>query len=169
MKIVLGSTSQSKVEILKNVLKNDQIDAEIIPIEVDSGIADQPLDEKTTIQGAVNRATNAISNFNEELDLSIGLEGGLVFINDIYYLVCAASIIDKDGNKYIGISKKIPLPKIVSGKVKEGEQFGIVIREFEATLEESESQELKDLVKELISREQSFTEAIKIALAKKSF
>jgi len=84
MKIILGSTSEQKIKIIKDLIS----DAEIVPVSVESGITDQPLDEETTIRGSINRAQNAIIAHNDVFDFSIGLEGGLSFINGIYNLVC---------------------------------------------------------------------------------
>ena len=88
MKILIGTTSEQKIEIVKNVLKSKNINAEIIPVEVDSDIVDQPLDEETTIQGSINRALNAIKeNKNTNYDFSFGLEGGLVLINNNFNFI----------------------------------------------------------------------------------
>lgn len=166
MKILVGTTSEQKIEIVKNILKSKNIDAEIIPVEVNSDIVEQPLDEETTIQGSINRALNAIEQNKEaNYDFSIGLEGGLVSINDNFNLVCAVSIINKNRNIFTGISRKIPLPQKVSERVQNGEQFGIVIREFEREVS-GQDNATQDLVKELINRTKSFSEASEKALMK---
>ncbi len=155
MKILIGTTSEQKIGIVKNVLKSKNINAEIIPVEVNSDIVDQPLDEETTMQGSINRALNATKqNKDTDYDFSIGLEGGLVLINDNFNLVCAVSIVDKNQNIFTGISQKTPLPQKVSERVKNGEQFGIVIRELEKE------------TSELINRTKSFSEALENALIK---
>ena len=48
------------------------VDAELVGIEVDSGVGEQPMDLAATIQGAINRAKASFQN----CDLSIGIEGG---------------------------------------------------------------------------------------------
>lgn len=88
-----------------------------------------------------------------------------MFFNDIYHLVCAASIIDKNGRVFTGISKKLPLPREVSEQVRKGFQFGIVIREFEKKMDKT-NEGLKNLIAELINRTDSFSEAIEIAIFK---
>lgn len=75
MKVVLGSTSDSKIQILKDTLQPmSRQNLEISGVEVASGVADQPLDETTTIQGAINRAKNALSK-TQGYDFAVGLEG----------------------------------------------------------------------------------------------
>lgn len=164
MNILIGTTSEQKINIVKDVLSTKQIEGELIPTEVESNIIGQPLDEATTIQGSINRALNAIQkNVGMTYDFSLGLEGGLVLINDNFNLVCAVSIIDKTGNVYTGVSKKTPLPKEVSGGIKNGGEFGTLIREFEKNMT-GENDDMKNLVAELINRTRSFSEALESAL-----
>jgi len=157
MKIILGSTSEQKIKIIKDLIS----DAEIVPVSVESGITDQPLDEETTIRGSINRAQNAIIAHNDAFDFSIGLEGGLSFINGLYNLVCVVSIVDDKGRVHVGVSKKLPLPRSVSLEIENGKQFGEVIRGYEKEIKEITK--LKSLVEELISRQGSFKEAISSA------
>ena len=162
-KIYLGTQSEQKLQIVKSYFTN--IIREEISIktkDVKSEIMDQPLTEEITIDGAKNRSRNAIKD-EKNYDFSIGLEGGLSLINSIYYLVCVVSIFEN--NKfYVGVSKKIPLPILVSNKIKNGKEFGIVIREYKNNLENTlENKKLIELTDELISREKSFTEALDMA------
>ncbi len=162
-KILLGTTSQPKLDIVKSVLRSDY---EIVPVDVESGVADQPLDEGTTIEGAVNRAKNAASS-SQEYEFSIGLEGGLEKINSLYYLVCVVALVDRRGNVYIGISNKLPLPKEVSECIAEGEQFGEAIREFMKDIQNNSlnnSTQLIEHIQELIDRKKSFSIALNTAL-----
>ncbi len=50
------------------------VDAEIVGIEVDSGVGEQPMNLNATIDGAINRAKVAF----QDCDYSIGIEGGLL-------------------------------------------------------------------------------------------
>ena len=156
MKIILGSTTEKKIKIIKDCIA----DAEIIPVRVESGITDQPLDEETTIRGAINRAQNAIIAHHDVFDVSVGLEGGLSFINGLYNLVCVVSVVDNKGRIYVGVSKKLPLPRFVSVEIENGKQFGDVIREYESSISDKQLAKITKLVQELISRQESFTEAV---------
>lgn len=167
MKVLIGTTNNDKIEILKAALA-DFGQVNIVSVKISSEIDDQPLDEEIIIKGSINRARNVmkIKNNGEDFDFAVGLEGGLVEINRLYHLVCAASFIDRNGDIYTGISKKLPLPKEVSERVKNSEQLAFAIREFYKNFKKSEPVEIKNLVKELIERKESFSEAIKIALIK---
>lgn len=159
MKILVGTTNQDKINIVRDFFKNKGCRYEVVPVEVESAIDEQPLDQETTINGSINRAMNAVKS-DLQHDLSLGLEGGLVLINGLYHLVCVVSVIDKEGNIYTGISKKLPLPKGVSERIKNGGHFHVAIREFKTTPNN------KKLVQELINREQSFKQALDSALMK---
>ncbi len=164
MKILLGTTSDSKINIVKTFFQ-DKGRVEIISYDVSSGITDQPLDLETTIRGATNRAKNALSlnNNNDDIGLiALGLEGGLVLEKDrVYALVCVAVLLKSSGETYIGTSIPISLPEEVSNRIARGEQFGEAIREFESNLANDTDQYFRDKIKELIGRKDSFLEAIK--------
>ena len=94
----------------------------------------------------------------------MGLEAGLVLLNDLFHLVCVAALTDKYGNVYVGVSKKLPLPKKVSESIKKNDQFGLVIREYKQSLGASCDRNIFELIEELICRRNSFIEAIESVL-----
>lgn len=158
MKIALGSTSEDKKKILADTLFEFDVCPDIVGVEIDPMITAQPLDERTTIKGASNRAKGALSKI-QDCDFSIGLEGGLSLVENNYFLVCAAVIIDKDGGKYVGVSSKLSLPKKVSEEIKQGEQFGQIIRDFEK--DNKNDSDILPVISNLIKRDVAFKEAIR--------
>ncbi len=159
MNIYLGTTSEDKANILVEALKQIGIsDFNINGCKVESGIVDQPLDEETTLHGARNRSRSALLGNKDGIGL--GLEGGLTMVpgDDRYYLICFASICDIKGNEYFGGSSKLVLPKEVSDNIKNGYEFGIVIREYMKSLNEEDPS--FNYVNELITRKRLFIEAI---------
>lgn len=129
MKAILGSINPDKIKIVKNALGELHLDLEVEGVKADSEIADQPLDKETTKQGAVNRARNA-KEINPNANFWIGLEGGLQDFGDGFRLVAYACLIDNDGNEFVDEGEEIHLPEEVSKRVKNGEWFGNVIREY---------------------------------------
>ncbi|MDR3582176.1 MAG: DUF84 family protein [Candidatus Pacebacteria bacterium] len=156
MKIILGSTSSSKEKIVQSFFSKEE-NLTIQLYNASSGIPEQPLDEATTIRGSINRATDAATRNANEFDFAIGMEGGLVKVGNLYYLVCVASIFTPDKRLFTGVSKKVSLPRAVSEGVDRGEEFGVAIREFEKN---DSVEDVKELVQELISREKGFIEAL---------
>ncbi|OGY12215.1 MAG: hypothetical protein A3A58_00580 [Candidatus Blackburnbacteria bacterium RIFCSPLOWO2_01_FULL_41_27] len=162
MKIALGSTSIDKANILKEILGEFFKDLEFQTYDVSSGITDQPLDEETTITGAINRA-QTIRERNIKSDLFVGLEGGLSLIHNNYFLVCVVALINKKGDLFLGISSKLRLPKEVSEKIKKGERFGNVVREYQH--KNKNDSVLYKFTECLINRKKLFSEAISNACA----
>jgi len=159
MKIVLGSTSKAKKEILDKALRNSiKGKYEIVGINADSEISDQPLSEDETVKGAVNRARNAFKQV-PDADFAVGLEGGLNKVDGAnYFLVCGTAIVDNTQKAYIGVGGQLELPKEVSDRISNNEQFGEAIREYEA--KNKTDQNVAPLVESIISREASFIQAI---------
>lgn len=127
MKIVLGSSNQDKVEILKKALEQLHLDIEVEGVKVDSEITRQPLDKETALQGSQNRARNA-RKIKPDADLYFGLQGWLHNYGEGYHLVTYATLIDKSGNEHVGEGKEIHLPEKVSEEVKSGGWFGDAIQ-----------------------------------------
>jgi len=159
-KIALGTTSQNKQRILAECLKTmGHNEYAITPCDVSSGIVEQPLDEETTITGAINRAHNALE-VEPDSEFGIGLEAGLIEIGDLgYFLVCVCALLKKDGTIHVGISGKTPLPTEVSKAVKTGGLFGKLIREYRENCNDNDDIKKKWAYR-LISREQEFSDAI---------
>lgn len=126
MKVAVGSKNPVKVKATENVLKRIYKDLEVISIDVDSQVPDQPFGIDQTIHGAVNRAKNAYSSgFN----LSVGVESGLMETPhsltgymDLQW--CAVF----DGNRTtLGVSSGFEYPPCVIEKVLEGFEVGDVM------------------------------------------
>lgn len=164
MKINLGTMSESKFQILKKALVDTNLDGtEILRVDVNSEIDDQPLNLEVTILGAKNRARNAFHQNPEDGAVGLGLEAGLVKFEKeaLYNLVCVCAIYT-EGKSFLGVTGFIPLPKDTSIKVDNKEEFGVAIREYE--LKEQLDAKMKKLVTRLISRETDFISAIALAL-----
>ena len=75
LKIAAGTTSETKLSCLKEVLAAIGVKAEIISMEVKSGVADQPISEAETQAGSANRAKAALKA-NPAADFGLGIEVG---------------------------------------------------------------------------------------------
>lgn len=132
MKIILGSKNKSKkeaVEVALNLLNIS--DYEIEPIEVPSHVSSKPINGETLL-GAHNRnqevAQYCIQN-NIVYDLLISIEGGYEQIEDYYFIVTYASIIDKEGNEFFGKSQGLQITKNMFEWVENGKSLNKVIEE----------------------------------------
>ena len=126
MEIYVGSLNPVKIAAVKEVVKEYHLlfnNATVRGIKVDSEVRNQPMTQGDTIQGAINRARNAMRQAkDEEIDCeySLGLESGLSHISGIYgppkFLEFTACAISYDKAKIaLGTSPAFELP---SGVVK---------------------------------------------------
>ncbi len=111
LKIAVGTTSEPKLKYLKEVLKEFEIRARLSPIEVGSGVSEQPKTTKETERGSINRAARAIEKV-EGVNFSMGIEIGYhKNRNAKYEMFCWVTIIDKGGYQISSQSHKFLLPK----------------------------------------------------------
>lgn len=104
--IVIGSTNPLKIKAVKNVVEPNGI--RVVSYSASSGVSSQPMSEKDTRQGAINRAEDSLNNTNAEI--GIGLEAGIVFLDDKVYLTHWGALVDRCGNRYISNAPIILLP-----------------------------------------------------------
>lgn len=127
MRLAAGTTNQAKLQAIYNIF-NDR--ANIIPCKVPSNVSDQPFSDEETIQGAINRAKNAIAE--TDADIGIGLEGG---VNESPHglMLCnwgALVIREFSEQPFIAGGARIVLPAYISQRLRNGEELGPVMDDF---------------------------------------
>lgn len=130
MKIILGSTNVSKQRsILIAMKKLGFDDVSIIPVSVNSQVNSKPINAETLV-GARNRNKN-LYNYCVENDISfdllVSIEGGYEKIDNTYFIVTYASILDKNGNEFIGKSNGLQITERMFNYVKDGNSLNKVI------------------------------------------
>lgn len=98
MKVAVGSTNPAKVEAVREVFLGIYGDVEVVPIEVDSGVPDQPVGLEETVKGAINRAKQAIEK--TDADFGVGIEAGLYRVPETitgYMDVQFCAVVDREG------------------------------------------------------------------------
>ncbi len=130
MKILLGSTNVSKrrsILIAMNELGFDDIS--IIPVNVNSLVSSKPINNETLI-GAKNR-NHSLYDYCMEKDISfdllISIEGGYERIDNTYFIVTYASLLDQDGNEFVGKSSGLQITERMFNYVKDGKSLNKVI------------------------------------------
>ena len=110
MRIVVGTNNPTKIAAVKELLQEypSLKDAEIVGVNIESGVGEQPLsfDEVTT--GAVNRAR---AGFND-CDYSIGIEAGFMQVPNSksgYMDVTACAVFDGT-ETHLGLSSAFETP-----------------------------------------------------------
>ena len=76
----VGSTNQPKLAAVRSALEPYAPDAAVEGVEVESGVAEQPVGWEEIVRGARNRARAAAAS--ARCDLAVGIEDGLVALPD---------------------------------------------------------------------------------------
>ncbi|MFA6158025.1 MAG: inosine/xanthosine triphosphatase [Candidatus Paceibacterota bacterium] len=117
MKIILGSTNNRKIEVVKKALKTVTGNfPEVFGFKADSKVPETPYD-KQTFDGARNRAVQARDEAGDA-DMYIGLESGLIERYGNVYEEAWCYILTKDGREYSGYSSGLRLPDYVLSEMK---------------------------------------------------
>lgn len=111
MKVNVGSKNRVKVQAVEEAFLDfpEFSLAEVVSVEVDSGVHKQPKNIDQTVQGAINRARNAF----KDCDLSMGLESGLMEVPNTksgYMDITMCAIYDGK-NFHLGGSSAFEYPK----------------------------------------------------------
>ncbi|WP_373065303.1 inosine/xanthosine triphosphatase [Gemmatimonas sp.] len=122
-RVAVGSRNPVKLAAVRAVLERVQPALQLEGVEVASGVPDQPMGDEETQRGARNRAIAALQLTGAEL--AVGLEGGVVALADGRMRSCAwAVVVDRDGLEGMGGSLSMPLPDMVSARIRAGEELG---------------------------------------------
>ena len=149
MNIAVGTTSALKLQYLQEVLDELGINADLIPIEVESGISEQPLSAEETKNGSINRTKNAYSKCNDA-DIAIGMEVGYHPNNDgKYEILCYATLIDKNRQQLSTESHRLLLPDFHQDILKDNKNLGDYVRKF---LNENTDQYSQEIGEDIRSR-----------------
>jgi inosine/xanthosine triphosphatase len=122
-RVTVGSMNPVKVGAARAVMARLAADAEVSGVSVSSGVPDQPWGDDETIRGAVARARAARDA--TDADIGVGIEGGVVEIEDGTVRTCAwAAAVTRDGLQGVGGSLAMTLPPRVAALVRNGMELG---------------------------------------------
>lgn len=124
MKVIVGSKNKTKVEAVKSIFT----DVSIIAKEVPSNVSAQPIGDEETLQGAMNRAKAARKL--EKNCIGIGLEGGVMYLNDDLYLCNWGALADQYGEIFTASGARIKLPKSFHEKIDSGMELSEIMNEY---------------------------------------
>jgi inosine/xanthosine triphosphatase len=131
MKVLVGSRNPTKIGAVQGVFDRCFGEAEVVGVEVDSGVAGQPMGDET-FTGAENRA-RALIRLNAERNLGahycVGIEGGVTALHGRWFAFGAVCIADADGRIGFGVTSHFELPDPIAAALADGTELGSVIDE----------------------------------------
>lgn len=118
MKVAVGSLNPTKVKGVKEAyIKVFGERVIVIPTKVHSHVSPQPLSLEETLQGAINRAKEALSFIHDSYH-GVGIEAGLFRLPTGHWIdVQVAVIISREGRMGVGIGPAFPIPEYVIRRV----------------------------------------------------
>ena len=90
----------------------------------DSGVSDQPMSSKETLEGAWNRAQQ-LTALSPESQFFVGMEGGIEIIDGRWFASAWMTILDHQGRRSESKSALFALPPKVQRLVESGLELGI--------------------------------------------
>ena len=131
MNIVIGTTSKSKINALKNALNKLNInDYNIIPVKAQSNVRENPINEETKL-GAQNR-NEYIKNYCKEnninYDILISIEAGYTKEEENYYIDSYTCAIYKN-QTYFGQSPRVQITKNIFNYAEQQHPLHVLINE----------------------------------------
>jgi inosine/xanthosine triphosphatase len=125
MIIVVASRNPVKIDAVKQAFSSQfpWASLKLSPVDVDSGVSEQPDSDQETRRGARNRVA-AAKNAQADADFWVGMEGGIETIDD--KLVAFAWMAIRGRNGEIGEARTVtlPLPPAVKELVDKGLELG---------------------------------------------
>ena len=139
MHIFVGSHNPVKINAVVGAASETWPEVIVEGFDVPSGIAEQPIGDQQTKQGAINRAESVLfeglqkhesKDFQFATDevLGVGLEGG-VFEDESgqMWSTVWAVVVDKTGFMEFANGARFQVPDVVAQRIRNGEEMGPVI------------------------------------------
>ncbi|MBM7542985.1 DUF84 family protein [Amphibacillus cookii] len=124
MEVIVGSENKAKLNAVKAVFSTEIVKGALAP----SKVSDQPFSDEETLTGAINRAKYVQSVSTEAI--GIGLEGGVMKLDNQLYLCNWGALIDPDHRIFTASGARIPLPDIIAKSLYDGIELGVIIDEY---------------------------------------
>ncbi len=123
MKVLIGTKNQGKIEGARQAFEKYFKNVEIIGVDVNSEVSNQPFDEEI-LKGAKNRIKNLHQYAKEnkvEADYYIASEAGITTWFDTWIDINLAVVEDAKGMQGVGTSQGFFIPKKYQQEIKETE------------------------------------------------
>ncbi|MEW9677697.1 DUF84 family protein [Lentibacillus sp. L22] len=157
MKIMIGSNNPAKINAVKEIFAGYTV----LEINASSGVSAQPFSDEETKVGAMNRALECTRNNPDSV--GIGLEGGVMYVEDQLYLCNWGAMVDQDKHMFTASGARIPLPDEIHNELCKGHELGDVMDQY------AEKQEVRKnegaigiFTNEMITRKEMFSHLVKL-------
>lgn len=123
--IAIGSTNPAKTTAARAICERAFPGCTVVPIDVPSGVPEQPIGPDQTSTGARNRARAALAAVTGAR-MGLGLEGGVDIEGN---LISCVAVVEAGGSENLAWGVRFPLPPTLVARVLRGEELGPVVDE----------------------------------------
>lgn len=160
----VGSTNPAKIKAVRLVLARLAPGCALEAVDVPSGVAEQPIGDQETREGARNRARAALVATGA--DMAFGLEGGVIREPPLVWLVSWVAAVSNDGRHGDASGLRMPLPRTVGERLAAGDELGTVIDDLFAVRASKQHTGAVGLLTEgFVSRTDAFADLVAMACA----
>ena len=166
MRIVVASKNPVKVSAVDMAFSKQfpGINLDLIPMNAESGVSDQPMSDSETRRGAANRVAY-VKTAQPDAEFWVGLEGGLDFFDGRLMAFAWMAISGPDGKFSESRSSTLPLPPKVQQLVEGGLELGDANDRVFSTLNSKQGGGAYGLLTDgLYTRESIYTQTLVLAL-----
>jgi len=157
MNILVGSKNPTKIKAVSEVFP----EAQVTSLDVESDVSPQPFSDEETRLGAINRAKSCIE-YNSDA-LGIGLEGGVMYVDNQLYLCNWGALVTADEQIYTASGARILLPKEIEVQLKAGLELGDVMDHYaQKTGVRIKEGAIGVFTNQLVLRGEMFTHVVKL-------
>lgn len=125
-RVAVGSANPVKVAAVRHVIAQVWPEAEIVALEVDSGVGAMPASNEEGRRGAQQRAERALAA-TAATDLGVGLEGALDDTPWGMYITNWVAMVDGKGAVGLASGGRLPLPECMAAELRAGGELGPII------------------------------------------
>jgi len=159
--IALGSKNTVKIEAVRSAFTRMGYTFKLEGTEVSSEVSAQPFSDDETIEGAINRAKNALHTAGSTCDYGIGLEGGVTETSNGLFLCNWGAVVNRTGKVGIGGGHRLQLPEEIAAQLRMGLELGDVIDKWAGGQDiRSKEGTIGILTRNLISRKDMFSDVV---------
>lgn len=125
MNVVVASRNPVKIRAVREAFSRQFPSAgiELIPVDVESGVSEQPDSDQETRRGARNRIEGA-RRAHPDADFWVGLEGGVVSVDDQLMAFAWMAVRGRNGKIGEARTATLPLPPAVQDLIASGVELG---------------------------------------------
>jgi len=163
MRVLVGSTNPVKIEAVREAFIKYYPECEVVGVEVESGVAGQPMSEEETIRGAKNRARVALELGG---DYGVGLEGGVTEIDGKMFECAWVVVRSRDGVDGLGGGLYFELPPKVAEEIRAGGELGPIMAKVMKYDVKRTNGAIGVLTKDRLDRKSAYVQIVLSALVK---